>query len=68
MQSKQTGQKAASAAEASRGYFGHNFPMSTLASFVELHRDGLTEGERELIGACVYECGWVYVGVKVLIM
>lgn len=46
-----TGQKAASAAEASRGYFGHNFPLSTLEEFVGLHRDGLTEGERELIGA-----------------
>lgn len=53
------GQVAASAAEASRGYFGHNFPLATLEEFASLHRDALTDPERELIGACV-GLGWAW--------
>lgn len=44
---------AASAAEASRGYFGHNFPLATLEKFAKLHHDSLTDPERLLIGACL---------------
>lgn len=52
------GQKAASAAEASRGYFGHNFPVATLEEFARLHSDGLRDSERELLGALrVGGCG-----------
>jgi len=57
------GQKSeAGAGEASRGYFGHNFPMTVLEDFVQVHGGGggggggngggLTEGERDLLGVC----------------
>lgn len=54
----------AGAGEASKGYFGHNFPMTVLEDFVQVHGGcggggkeggsggGLTDGERDLLGIC----------------
>jgi len=54
----------AAAGETSKGYFGHNFPLTILEDFVQVHGggreggkergcgDGLTDGERDLLGIC----------------
>ncbi|GAB5035162.1 Hypothetical protein NocV09_02400380 [Nannochloropsis oceanica] len=54
----------AAAGETSKGYFGHNFPLTVLEDFVQVHGgggeggkergcgDGLTDGERDLLGIC----------------
>jgi hypothetical protein len=44
-----SGQKSTGDAVQSRGYFGHNFPLSTLTDFVQAHRDSLTPGEAKLM-------------------
>ena len=45
------GQKSeAGAGEASRGYFGHNFPMTILEDFVQVHGGEGKEGARVSLG------------------
>lgn len=51
-----SGAKTESDAVQNRGYFGHNFPMSTLREFVSINKDTLTAAERDLLGASSLSC------------